>query len=283
VARRLSKPRASSVRGEVVPLRRAHCAIRPAALRESHDSDTTAAAHGVARSLLKSGDDDAGQARQVDVSAVLLLPSVPIALGSTRVVALWPLDREEVGEWLIDRARTLLYPLTRSRPAPDELVLLDLRLDGDRLWLPATTRYTVPDGRGPIFACGPRQRAALARLVGGALEQRREHVRLPLALPALVRLAREAQPAVSADLSVVGARLHTLLPLQLDAIEIDFPPPRPEGFPPTVSARVIARRGDDAIVRFVSGGGWRELRWWLRRVDESGVMELPASSLRMSP
>jgi hypothetical protein len=217
------------------------------------------------------------------MSVALMLPSAPLRLSATRIVALRPLDREELGAWLIDRARTMLYPLTRSRPEHDELVLLDLKVDRDRLWLPAATRYTVPDGRGPIFACGPRQRAAIARLVDGPLAQRRAHVRLPLSLPALVSTARESQPAVTADLSAVAARVQTLLPLDFDAVVFDFPQPRPVGFPARVSGHVIARRGDDAIVRFATSDGARALRRWLRGVDERGLTELPPSCLSMSP
>ncbi len=208
------------------------------------------------------------------------LPTTPpTATQPLRMMTLRPRDADELRSWLIDRARAMLYPLTRSRPADDELVLLDLVVRGRRVWLPAKTRYTVPDRRGPIFVCAPRQRAALRHLVDGDDGTRRAHVRLPVALPALVHArGDDVQPVVTVDVCAAGARLRTLLPLEPGRIALDFQAPRPDRFPALIGACVVERRGDDAIVRFADERGCADVRRWLRLVDERGVVPLPTAS-----
>lgn len=204
----------------------------------------------------------------------------PMALAPTptRAIALRPRDRQELREWVIDRAQTMLFPLTSSRPAFDERVLLDLALDGERLWLPAATRYTVPDHCGPIFVFGRRYRSAIALLLQQRSFPVRAHARLPITLPSLVSFdAGGLEPATTVDVSAICARLRTTSPVAVGGVALGFPGPRPIGFPAMLHGYILARRGNDTIIHFSTNdeGGWRDLRCWLRRLDETGVTLLP--------
>lgn len=203
-----------------------------------------------------------------------------------RVIALRPRDRQELREWLIDRAHAMLFPPTRGRPAPGDPVLLDLALDGDRVWLPAATRYTLPAHRGPIFVCTPRGRAAIALLLRGERRLRRAHARLPIALASVVSFDEGGlEPATTVDVSAIGARLATTSPLSAGSVALGFPGPRPVGFPAILRGRIVARRGEEIIIHFSTGEerGWVGLRRWLRRIDETGVVHLPPAPAAGGP
>ncbi len=195
-----------------------------------------------------------------------------VDLASTRAVALRPRDRQELAGWIIDRAQSMVVPVTRSRPRHEERVLLDLALDGQRLWVPAVARYAVPERWGPIFVCAPPHRAGLAVFVRADRLPGRAHARLPIALPACVRAdAGAAGAATVVDVSIAYARLRTTTPLSTGVVELRFPSP-PSGFPALLRGDVRARRGADTIIHFSRDDreSWRALRCWLRRLDRAG-------------
>jgi len=207
-------------------------------------------------------------------AALRRAPSVELTV--TRAVVLRPRDRHELAEWIIDRAQTMVVPVTRSRPRHDERVLLDLALDGERLWLPAVARYAVPESWGPVFVCAPPYRAGIALLLGAGRLPGRAHVRVPIALPASVSVdAGVAGAATAVDVSMTCARLRTPTPLSSGDVALHFPT-TPLGFPAELRGSVIARRGRDTIIHFSRDdqGSWRALRGWLRRLDATGSAPL---------
>src|SRR6185312_5492949 len=72
-----------------------------------------------------------------------------------------PVDLERL---VVDRRRLLLYPQTRIRARPGEMVLLDVRVGERRIVIWARAHFTVPEGRGPLFACATADRGVLYTL-----------------------------------------------------------------------------------------------------------------------
>jgi len=205
-------------------------------------------------------------------------PSAPIAL-SRRIVALRPGSHEELRALVVDRARGVLWPRTLASFSQEEQVLLEISLvagvERQRCVLRAAARYTIPEGRGPMFVVDPRDLPALRFAIDEGAVRRRAHVRFPVAMHGAVRLGGDGPPrrATLADLSASGARL-----------ELDDPPA--EGtrvflelpsFPKRLLARVMGERDGLCVLRFFGPGspGWRELRRALRRSVESGRFRLP--------
>jgi hypothetical protein len=206
--------------------------------------------------------------------------STPIAL-SRRIVTLRPSSRDELRAMVVDRARGVIWPRTRASFGQDEPVLIELRMpwaDGEqRCMLRALARYSIPEGRGPMFLCDSRDLRALrfvALETEGTTLQRRAHTRYPVAIHAAVRLdGGQPRRATLADLSAAGARLDLDEPLpEGTRVYLELP-----AFPRRLLARVCGERDGLQVVRFYGPGslGWRELRRALRRSVETGRWRLP--------
>jgi hypothetical protein len=212
-----------------------------------------------------------------------------------RLIAVWPRTAEDISSLVVDRKKGVLWPRTGAQVVQDEPVLLELRLGhaAQRCVLRATTRFTVPERRGPMFVVDPRDRAAFEFLAaGGVPPAERAHVRFPVALHgALRRLENSHAPrrATILDISSSGARLVPFNPSAEDEPLVAGEPITLElaNLPRTtastlVNARVVGARGDAWVVSFADRGrlwehsGWHKLRHMLRIAVETGRFRGPA-------
>jgi hypothetical protein len=169
-----------------------------------------------------------------------------------------------------------LWPRTLVKVAEDEPVLIDLRFGWtrQRCVLRAVARFTIPEGRGPMFVLDRRDRAAIDFIAGGASLAARAHVRFPVALHAAIRReARTPRRATLIDLSSAGARVESDQELTVgEPLKLDLP-----SVPQTIDATALAPRGEHWVIRFTgpSLDGWRYLRHLLRVADQTGRFRVP--------
>ncbi len=194
-----------------------------------------------------------------------------------RHVTLRPDSMEELISLVVDRSRGMFWLRTRASFRQEEPVLLDLALPWcgaeQRCMLRAFARYSIPEGRGPMFACDPRDLPTLNFILSQGRLQPRAHVRYPVAMHAAVRTGESMRRATLADVSQAGARLEldrpfergTILSLELPALSRQL------------MARVVGERDGLSVVQFTGqdSSGWRELRRALRRSHETGRWRLP--------
>jgi len=187
-----------------------------------------------------------------------------------------PVDLERL---VVDRRRLLLYPQTRIRARPGEMVLLDVRVGERRIVIWARAHFTVPEGRGPLFACATADRGVLYTLMSrGFFPGARLRPRFPLRPRVRVRCPGGAWfNGRLLDLSAVSARIELPerfaygAPMKVEIVERLLP-----DFPRMMDARILGSRADGIVVHFsdADAPAWRQLRAAVRRIEQSGSVSI---------
>lgn len=145
------------------------------------------------------------------------------------------------------------------------------------VWRPALPRLRVRAGATVRFDAGETQKVAfvLETLKGvRPPAPRRKHTRLPVALPAKIRI--EGQPAALdaqlKEISVSGALVGGISqPAIGTEVVLEFVPPGSE-LPMDLAGRVLYHAGEEGTgIRFLfrEGGGSRRLRELVRRIKQA--------------
>lgn len=144
-------------------------------------------------------------------------------------------------------------------------------------WRPALPRLRVRAGAQVLFDVGEAQKVAFVIETLRGIRPptpKRKHQRLPVALPARLRVSSDPQVLevelreISISGAVVGA---TVQPAIGTDVVLEFTPPGGET-PMDLAGRVLYHAGDDGTgLRFLfrEGGGSRRLREIVRRIKQA--------------
>lgn len=144
-------------------------------------------------------------------------------------------------------------------------------------WRPALPRLRVRAGATILFDSAEAQKVAFViETLQGVRPPtpKRKHQRLPVALPARIRVGNDPQviDVQLCEISVSGGLVNGMTPPPIDTdLVLEFTPPGGEA-PMDLAGRVLYHAGEDGTgIRFLfrEGGGSRRLREVVRRIKQA--------------